>query len=159
MLMGLESIFRNVLGERSRLTLQMEPALVPTLADRDQIEQMLVSLVFRARDTMATGGVLTISTAHRRVEPSEARTTPGLRSGEYVIIALSDSGPGLTPMELQYVFDPFPKGATTADQPGLALPALYGMMKQCDGYVDVKSDLRLGTTIALYFEAARSTPA
>lgn len=159
LLVGLESIFRNVMGERNRLTLQMEPALGPALADRDQMERMLVSLVFRARDTMAVGGTLAITTAHRRVEPAEARAKPGLRSSEYVIIELRDSGPGLTPVELQYVFDPFPQGAMTAEHPGLTLPAVYGMMKQCDGYIEVESDPRLGTTITLYFEAARSTPA
>ncbi len=158
LLVGLESIFWNVMGERSRLALKMEPALGPALADRDQMEQMLVSLVFRARDTMAMGGTLAITTAHRRVEPAEARAKPGLRSGEYVIIELRDSGPGLTPVELQYVFDPFPQGAMTAEHPGLTLPAVYGMMKQCDGYIEVESDPRLGTTITLYFEAARSTP-
>ena len=159
LLMGLESIFWNVLGERSRLTLQLEPTLVPALADRDQMEQMLVSLVFRARDTMATGGALIISTAHRRVEPAVARARPGLRASDYVVIALKDSGPGLTPVELQYVFDPFPQGAMTAEHPGLTLPAVYGMMKQCDGYIDVESDILLGTTITLYFEAAQSPPA
>ncbi len=127
-------LLNRLVGETVRISLDMAPALWDVRADHQQLEQVLMNLVVNARDAMEGVGQITVSVANRRL----ASGGPAFRSaapGDYVEIAIADTGPGIDPQVLDRVFDPFfttkPKGEGT----GLGLSTVYGIVKQSGGFI------------------------
>jgi PAS domain S-box-containing protein len=145
---GVEEMLGRTLGEHINLTITREAGLWPVMADAGQLEQVLVNLAINARDAMPGGGTLTIDTGNIDADKDYAGSRPGLAPGRYVRIRVSDTGTGMDREVLDRVFEPFfstkPKGSGT----GLGLAAVYGIITQAHGYVQIYSEPGLGTTVS-----------
>lgn len=149
---GVVALLQRTLGENIHIELALSPDVWPVRADPGQIDDALVNLSINARDAMPEGGRLTITTENVRLDPAAASRMLGAEPGEYVMLAVSDTGQGMTPEVLARVFEPFftTKGRGT----GLGLPMVYGFVEQSGGHVDIDSAPGLGTTVKLYLPRA-----
>jgi len=142
-------LLTRLIGEDIDLVMIPGGELGLVKADPGQIEQVIMNLAVNARDAMPRGGNLVIETANVRLDESYTRTHAGVEPGEYVMIAVSDSGVGMDLETQSHIFEPFfttkgPKGT------GLGLSTVYGIIKQSGGYVWVYSELNKGTTFKVY---------
>ena len=118
----------------------------------------MLNLAINSRDAMASGGRITIETQNIAVDRQSVAIDPEITPGSYVMIAVSDSGAGMTPAVLARAFDPFftTKGAGKGS--GLGLSQVYGFAKTAGGYVRIYSELGIGTTVKLYLPQSSSLP-
>jgi PAS domain S-box-containing protein len=147
-----ESVSRflqRLLGERVELTLSLEPDIGILRGHRAQLEQALVNLALNARDAMPEGGKLSIRT--RNVNIPAGASDARVPSGAWVMIAVEDTGRGISESDLAYVFEPFFSTKPANEGTGLGLASCYGMVKQLGGHVLVESAIGQGTTFELYF--------
>jgi len=143
----------NLLAEDIRLITLFEPALAKVRADRGQIEQILVNLASNARDAMPNGGELIVETCNITLDQSYTRVHPDVQPGSYVMIAVSDSGHGMNPETVSRVFEPFFTTKSQGTGSGLGLSMVFGIVKQHQGHIVVRSEPGLGTTFKLYWPA------
>jgi len=146
---GFEGLLRRVIGEDVQLSVIARNADLYLRADPDQLEQVIMNLVVNARDAMPSGGKLTIETAELCVDAEYCTRNPEAKPGDYVLIAISDTGCGMDRETLARVFEPF---FTTKEQgkgTGLGLATVYGIVKQSGGHVTVYSELGYGTTFKI----------
>jgi two-component system, cell cycle sensor histidine kinase and response regulator CckA len=146
-------LFDRILGEHIALTVQLssEPSFVR--ADASMMEQVLLNLVVNARDAMPRGGRLTLRTTIERLDAETLPDHVEARPGTFVRMTASDTGSGISADVLPYVFEPF---FTTKDREratGLGLATVYGVVKQHDGWVTVRSVVDAGTTFDVYLPA------
>src|ERR1700691_281333 len=140
----------RMIGEDIDLVMVPGPALGAVRADPGQIDQVIMNLAVNARDAMPQGGKLTIVTANVTLDEGFARTHTPLIPGEYVMIAISDTGVGMDHETQSHIFEPFftTKGAKGT---GLGLSTVYGIVKQSGGFIFVDSEPRRGTAFRAYF--------
>lgn len=131
----------------------------PVWVDRGRLEDSLISLVVNSRDVMPTGGTVTIEARNARVETPRSEEPDSLRPGEYVVIGVSDTGPGMAPEVLERVFEPFYTTKEIGDGTGLGLSMVHGFALQSGGRVDIKSPPGGGTTVTLYLPRAATEAA
>jgi CheY-like chemotaxis protein len=147
MVREVEHMFRRVIGERVSFLADLSPDAGATLADRSQLEQVLVNLMVNARDAMPEGGRLTVTT-RRHIEPAGGH--PALERREWVHISVSDTGIGIPEQLRERIFEPFfttkPRGQGT----GLGLATTYGVVQQCGGTIFVDSIEGEGTVFRVY---------
>lgn len=143
-------LLRRTLGAHVDLKLKTHDDEWPVLIDPAQLETAVLNLVVNARDAMGEGGWLTIETANVQLDRAYADTRTDISPGDYVLIAVSDTGCGIEAGNLERVFEPFfttkPKGRGT----GLGLSMVYGFIKQSQGHVAVYSEPGEGTTVRMY---------
>lgn len=151
---GLDSMLRRTLGEHIQIELIGAGGLWPALIDPSQLENALINLCLNARDAMPDGGRLTIETANVRLNGEYASQTGDIPPGQYVMLAVSDTGQGIPPAHLQRVFEPFFTTKDTGKGTGLGLSMVYGFVKQSAGHVAIYSELHQGTTVKLYLPRA-----
>lgn len=139
-----------VLGADIEVNVELEPELGAVKADAAQLEQVIMNLVFNARDAMPTGGELTIQTANRQLDEDWARNHPGSQTGPHIMLAVRDTGHGMDEETQSHIFEPFFTTKDTSKGSGLGLATVYGTVKQSGGYICVSSAVGVGTTIQIY---------
>jgi PAS domain S-box-containing protein len=140
----------RMIGEDIDLVMVPGPAIGAVRADPGQIDQVIMNLAVNARDAMPQGGKLTIETANVALDENFARTHTPLAAGDYVMLAISDTGVGMDIETQSRIFEPFftTKGAKGT---GLGLSTVYGIVKQSGGFIFVDSQPQRGTVFRAYF--------
>ncbi len=146
----LEEMFRRTLGETIDLKFAGAADLWPALIDAHQFENAIVNLAINARDAMPNGGVLTIEAANAKLDDEYVKQQEEVTPGDYVMVAVSDTGTGMAPDVLEKAFDPFFTTKDVGEGSGLGLSMVYGFAKQSKGHVTIYSEVGHGTSIKLY---------
>ena len=151
----------RLLGAEHELEVRVPPDLPHVLADRNQLEQVLVNLALNARDAMDPGGRLVVEGSVITVDDaSAAHPLVEVRTGRYVRIRVTDTGHGMTAEAREHAFEPFYTTKPLGQGTGLGLSTVYGIIKQSDGYVWIDSRLGHGTTVTVDLPAVtESKPA
>jgi two-component system, cell cycle sensor histidine kinase and response regulator CckA len=154
-----EGMLRRILGEDVHLTLDLDEVAGAVRADPAQIQQVLVNLATNARDAMPDGGQLEIRTGAARIDEAFAGRFPyAVRTGDYQVIAVSDTGSGMRDEVSAHIFEPFFTTSTVGQRIGLGLSTVYGIIKQSGGYIWVWSEPGAGTTFDIYLPAVHELP-
>jgi PAS domain S-box-containing protein len=146
----MEKMLPRLLGEDINVSLSLEPALGNVRADQSQIEQVIMNLAVNARDAMPSGGKLQIQTANVELDHAYTRDHPGSKAGSYVMLAIADSGTGMSPETIAHIFEPFFTTKGVGEGTGLGLATVYGVVKQSNGYIWVDSAPGKGSTFQIY---------
>ncbi|AWB49295.1 hybrid sensor histidine kinase/response regulator [Gemmobacter aquarius] len=147
---GLDELLRRSLGETVRLELALGGGLWRTRVDKGQVENALVNLAINARDAMPDGGKLTIETMNAFLDDAYASAHDEVTPGQYVLLAVSDAGVGMTRKVMERAFDPFFTTKDAGKGTGLGLSQVYGFVKQSGGHIKIYSEPGQGTTIKIY---------
>jgi PAS domain S-box-containing protein len=153
---GMSELLRRTLGEVIKVETVMAGDLWSTFVDPNQVESALLNLAVNARDAMQQGGRLTIETGNTFIDDVYARMHPDVASGEYVYVAVSDTGSGMTAEVLERAFEPFYTTKEVGRGTGLGLSQIYGFVRQSGGHVELYSEPGRGTTVKMYFPRAET---
>src|SRR5438477_509428 len=154
LVVSLEDLLRRTIGETIDLTIVAADDLWCTLCDPNQLESALLNLAINARDAMPDGGRLTILTSNARLDSVTAET-PALSPGDYVCIAVNDTGVGMSAEVMARAFDPFFTTKPIGQGTGLGLSMIYGFARQSNGHVTIDSKTGQGTSVRLYLPRHR----
>ena len=152
---GMERLLQRLIGEHIRLETIQPRGIDPIYADMGQIEQVIMNLVLNARDAMPEGGKLAIETANVTLDDDYVAENPEAKPGPHVMIAVGDSGHGMSQETLDCVFDPFFTTQAPGKASGLGLTEVYGIVAQAGGHIVVESEPEVGSTFRVYFPAVR----
>ncbi len=147
---GMSDLLRRTLGEAISIEAVNAAGLWRVSIDANQLESALLNLAVNARDAMPNGGKLTIETANCVLDELYVSRFEGLEAGSYVMIAVSDTGTGMTKDVLERALEPFFTTKDVGHGTGLGLSQVYGFVKQSGGHVRIYSEVDEGTTIKLY---------
>jgi signal transduction histidine kinase/ActR/RegA family two-component response regulator len=150
LLADMEDMLRRTLREDIFIETRLAGGVWRTYADVSGLENAIINLAANARDAMAEGGKLTIETANIRLDEAYAAEHADVSPGEYVMVAVTDSGSGMTPQIVDRAFDPFFTTKPPGEGTGLGLSQVFGFLKQSGGHVSIYSEVDSGTTIKLY---------
>ncbi|HUS05293.1 MAG TPA: PAS domain S-box protein [Bryobacteraceae bacterium] len=150
LIMELEHMLHRLLGEDIELLIHSAPGLGKVRVDPGQLEQVIVNLVVNARDAMPSGGKLTIEMHNMDVSAGYASRHLTLAAGSYVLLAVSDTGSGITPEVKTHLFEPFFTTKEKGRGTGLGLSTSYGIIKQNQGEILVYSEIGYGTVFKIY---------
>ena len=144
-------LLRRTLGEAVFLETVLAGGLWRILADANQLENALVNLTINARDAMPNGGKVTIETGNCHLDEAYVRAlAEPIRVGQYVMIAVTDTGSGMDPSTVERAFEPFFTTKSVGKGTGLGLSQVYGFVRQSAGHVAIYSELGEGTTVKIY---------
>jgi signal transduction histidine kinase len=159
---GMSELLRRTLGEGIVIETVLADGLWPVWADASQLENAIINLAVNARDAMPKGGKLTIETANVSLDQAYAAAHEEVLAGQCVLLAISDSGVGMSRDVVEKAFDPFFTTKEIGQGTGLGLSQVYGFIKQSGGHVTIRSEPGRGTTITMYLprlmSAAERTP-
>ena len=147
---NLRSLLERLLGERYKLSLRTAPELGKVKADGTHIEQIVMNLAINARDAMPSGGTLTVETSNVVLDELYVEQHMGVSPGAYVMIAVSDTGEGMTKETQQRIFEPFFTTKPVGKGTGLGLSTVFGIVEQNGGTIWTYSELGKGTTFKIY---------
>ena len=150
LLSSMDVLLRGTLGEHIDIAIVVPGGLWPALIDPAQLESAILNLCLNARDAMGDGGHLTIETANVRLDAADAAVHGETHPGHYVMIAVTDTGAGMTPDVIARAFDPFFTTKDVGKGSGLGLSMIYGFLKQSGGHVKIYSEVGHGTTVKCY---------
>ena len=148
----------RIVGEDIRVELKLGSKVGPVRADPGQVEQILANLVVNARDAMLAGGTLTIKTTEVRVSPDEVSLYPGCVPGNYTVLSVRDTGHGMDEETRRQVFDPFFTTKPVGKGTGLGLSTVYGIVRQHDGFIEVRSVPMEGAVFEIYLPRVTEEP-
>ena len=153
----LNLMIRRLLPENIEVQIHRSLEEVHVFADSGQLEQVIVNLAVNARDAMASSGKLEISVRNQKIDKSFAANHPTARAGDFALITVQDTGPGIPDETLEKIFEPFfttkPEGAGT----GLGLSVVFGIVSQHNGFIDVTSNETEGTCFRVFLPATESS--
>jgi PAS domain S-box-containing protein len=149
-----QNMLQRLIGEDITLVTEIWPGLTPVLADRTQVEQILVNLVVNARDAMSSGGKITIELRNIELDNIGVAAHPGLQPGDYVEMSISDTGMGMDSATTAQIFEPFFTTKEGGKGTGLGLATVYGIVQQSGGAIEVQSQIGHGTTFYIYLPRA-----
>ena len=147
---SMHRLLQRILGEHIQLNTVPSEGLGKVKADPGQIEQVIANLAVNARDAMSRGGKLTIETANVELNDEYIRMHPQVRPGPYVMLAVSDTGIGMTPEVREHIFEPFFTTKGKGKGTGLGLSIIHGIVKQSGGEIWVYSEPGKGSTFKIY---------
>jgi signal transduction histidine kinase/CheY-like chemotaxis protein len=149
-MLNLDSLLRRLIGEDIEVLTVPARDLGSVKADPGQIEQVIMNLALNSRDAMPQGGKLTLETANVQLDEKYAGEHQPISAGNYVMLAVSDTGLGMSPEVQARVFEPFFTTKEVGKGTGLGLSMVYGIVKQSGGYIWVYSEPGSGTTFKIY---------
>lgn len=159
----MEDLLRRTLGERFQFELVLAESLWQTLCDANQLESAILNLALNARDAMPDGGTLAIETSNTNLDNIYNGKVRDVAAGQYVCVAVTDTGTGMTADVSARAFDPFFTTKPMGQGTGLGLSMIYGFARQSEGHATIDTKPGVGTTVAVYLpcyqgEAASDTP-
>ena len=149
-----EKMLRRLIGEDIEIILRLGPDAGEICADRAQLDQVIMNLAINARDAMPSGGKLVLETTRVSLGEAFAHDHVAIKPGLYAMIAISDTGCGMTPEVLAHLFEPFFTTKEHGKGTGLGLSTVYGIVKQNEGYIWAYSEPDHGTTFKIYLPVA-----
>jgi len=149
-----ERMLRRIIHEDIELIMNLEPSLGLVRADAGQIHQVLLNLALNARDAMPQGGKLAISSANVLLAEGDSPPFPGMASGPYVLLTVSDSGVGMDKEVHAHLFEPFFTTKEPGKGTGLGLATVYGIIQQSGGRIVVETEIDKGTTFKIFLPTA-----
>ena len=163
MISTMSDLLRSTLGEQIRIETVNAGGLWQTRADPHQLENAILNIAINGRDAMPDGGRLTIETANSYLDEAYARSNPDAEPGQYVMVAISDTGSGMSPETIARAFDPFFTTKPAGTGTGLGLSQVFGFIKQSHGHIKIYSEPGSGTTVKIYLprliaDAAAAAP-
>jgi CheY-like chemotaxis protein len=155
----MESTLRHLLGHAVDLRIVLAATLKAVRTDAGQLEQVIMNMVLNAHEAMPNGGKVTLETANVSISPESAGGYPELKAGNYVILAITDTGTGMSAEVKARIFEPFFSTKRVGEGTGLGLSTSYGIIKQSGGHISVYSEPALGTTFKIYLPQVDDQPA
>jgi signal transduction histidine kinase len=155
-ILNIEPILRRFIAGDIEFGTALNPDAGHIKADPGQIEQILVNLVVNARDAMPEGGKLTIMTANTTFDGNQVKNFHDLLEGDYVMLAIADTGTGMTDEVKTHLFEPFFTTKPPGKGTGLGLATCFGIVKESNAHIRVHSELGKGTTFKIYFPLAQA---
>lgn len=149
-------ILQRTIRENIHIKTSLNDASCPVMADRTQIEQVLLNLAVNAQDAISGNGTIAIESAHVLLDDEYCMLHPGARPGPHIMLTVGDSGSGMSDDTLAHIFEPFFSTKAVGYGTGLGLATVYGIVRQHEGTVDVQSSPGAGTTFRIYLPVAVS---
>jgi two-component system NtrC family sensor kinase len=150
LLSGMSDLLNRALGETVQIEVVAAAGLWQAEADPAQLEAAILNLALNARDAMPEGGKLTIETCNVFLDENYCRKVADLKPGQYVMIAVSDTGSGMTKKVLERAFEPFFTTKSAGHGTGLGLSQVYGFVRQSGGHVKIYSEVGQGSSVKIY---------
>jgi CheY-like chemotaxis protein len=156
---GFSDLLRRTLGENIRLSTVLSGSDFNVLVDSSQLQNAILNIALNARDAMPKGGTLTTEVSRVQLDADYAKMYPEVRSGNFVLVSMSDTGDGMTEEVKKRAIEPFFTTKEVGSGTGLGLSMVYGFVKQSGGHLQIYSEVGRGSTIRIYLPALSSASA
>ena len=156
-LRAMDDLLRRALGEAIEIESVVAGGLWNTAVDPHQLENVILNLAINARDAMPDGGKLTLELSNATLDDDYVVALPDVPAGQYVMLAVTDTGTGMAPEVMEQAFDPFFSTKREGEGTGLGLSMAYGFVKQSGGHIRLYSEVGEGTTVRVYLPRSTGT--